>query len=85
LHQNDLQISEMIFNPDGDLALLWPAVVGETYQVQTSSDNSLSAGSWVNIGAPISASQLELSATVDVSPSDTRRFFRVIRVPTEVF
>jgi len=85
LDRVDLHVEELALDVSGDLSMLWTSVVGQMYQVQTSSDNSLSPSSWVDLGAPISANREELSVPLDVEPSDTRRFFRVIEVETEFF
>ena len=57
----------------GNVALTWQSISGHTYQVQ--SRTNLSAGNWSNLGAPISASGSQTSATNPVS--DPVKFFRV--------
>ncbi len=52
--------------------LEWPAVLGKTYQIQTST--TLSAGSWTNSGPPITAFNRNARVTI---PANSSAFYRV--------
>jgi uncharacterized repeat protein (TIGR03803 family) len=56
------------------IALAWSAVVGRSYQVQSTTD--LSQGIWTPAGAPITATNLVLRAT-DVLPGTGQKFYRL--------
>ncbi len=63
-----------IVSASGELQLSWPAVIGQTYQVQATDD--LAAGSWTVLGNVTAASATATySLATDASP---RRFFRVV-------
>jgi hypothetical protein len=55
------------------VALIWPSVAGQTYQVQ--SEGSLSANAWTNVGSPITAADTMTAVTNTVSGA--AQFFRV--------
>jgi uncharacterized repeat protein (TIGR03803 family) len=59
---------------NGQIALRWSAVVGRSYQVQ--STTNLSQGIWTSAGAPITATNFVLKAT-DVLPRTGEQFYRV--------
>jgi uncharacterized repeat protein (TIGR03803 family) len=59
---------------NGQIALAWSAVLGRSYQVQSSTN--LSQGIWTPAGAPITATNLVLKAT-DVLPRTGQKFYRL--------
>lgn len=67
-------------------AILWPATVGQSYQVQQGPRNALiDSGLWQDVGAPIPANRDELAATLSTTAGVTAEFFRVIQVTTQAF
>lgn len=58
----------------GHLGLQWDAILGCTYQVQTSTN--LSATNWVNLGSSFIATKSPVAVTNAISTGETR-FFRV--------
>jgi subtilase family serine protease len=60
------------------LDLQWYAMTGLLYQVQYRTN--LSQGAWVNLGSPISATNLLLTATDTIGPG-RQRFYRVVVSP----
>jgi hypothetical protein len=59
------------------LKITWGAVVGKTYQIQFSSDLTLS--DWNNLGSAITATN-DTMAALDSIASGARRFYRVVRM-----
>jgi hypothetical protein len=59
----------------GAIALHWTATAGLTYQPQYKTD--LTRTNWINLGAPITATNGAVSAS-DVAPADPQRFYRVM-------
>ena len=59
--------------------LSWVSVVGATYQIETSPD--LAAGSWTTLPGDYVATKETTSAEVANNPGETRRFWRVRRLP----
>ncbi len=55
--------------------LQWRSVSGITYQIQTT--DSLLSNSWANIGDPVTATGSTACTSVPITPTDTRRFYRV--------
>ncbi|NJM55921.1 MAG: hypothetical protein HC841_08545 [Verrucomicrobiae bacterium] len=70
----------------GDLAILWPGTVGQSFQVQQGPRNVLlDSGLWQDVGAPIPADRDELAATLSTTAGVSAGFFRVIQVTTQAF
>jgi hypothetical protein len=60
-------------------SILWDSLIGKTYQPQYQSE--LRPGAWVNLGAPVTATNLNTSVA-DNSPGVTgRRIYRAIILP----
>ncbi|MFM8653921.1 MAG: thrombospondin type 3 repeat-containing protein, partial [Verrucomicrobiota bacterium] len=65
---------------DGNsVTISWSSVSGKTYQVQKRA--SLTSGSWVDVGGPITATSGSSSATVDVSDAPNACFLRIKHGP----
>jgi uncharacterized repeat protein (TIGR03803 family) len=62
----------------GVCQLTWNTACGCSYQIQYSS--SATSGSWTNLGAPMCASGLTLSAT-DSMTTNAQKFYRVVQIP----
>jgi hypothetical protein len=60
------------------MAVGWPSVVGEQYQVQVNTD--LTTTNWVNTGGIISARLTNVVAQVSM-PTNTQAFYRLIQLP----
>jgi sugar lactone lactonase YvrE len=58
----------------GGTKISWDAVVGKSYQVQFKTDLS---AAWMNLGSPVTATGLSLSAT---DATNGTRFYRVLRL-----
>jgi streptogramin lyase len=58
----------------GGAKIFWDAVIGKSYQVQFKTDLS---AAWMNLGSPLTAAGLDLSAT---DAAGGTRFYRVLRV-----
>ena len=69
-----LQVSGVVHN----VTITWPAVVGKQYQVQFKDDL---AAAWSNLGLPVMATNLNLSATDNATNGDKQRIYRVLLVP----
>jgi hypothetical protein len=54
----------------------WPTAPGISYQVQYTTN--LSSFNWMNLGAPITASNTMTSASNDLGP-DPQRFYRIVQ------
>jgi subtilase family serine protease len=64
-------------NAGGLVVFNWVAQMGETYQVQYSTD--LSQTNWINLGAPLTATNSILTGS-DI-PTDQQRFYRLLLLP----
>ncbi len=61
------------------VTISWSSVSGKTYQVQKRA--SLTSGSWVDVGPPITATSGSSSTTVDVSDAPNSCFLRIKHGP----
>jgi sugar lactone lactonase YvrE len=61
-----------------NVTITWPAVVGKQYQVQFKDDL---AAAWSNLGSPVMATGLDLSATDNATGGSKQRIYRVLLVP----
>jgi NHL repeat len=59
----------------GVTKISWDAVIGKSYQAQFKTD--LSAAAWMNLGSPLTANSLSLSAT---DAAGGTRFYRILRL-----
>lgn len=71
--------TETMSRSGNSVILSWSSVSGKSYQVQKRA--SLSSGSWVDVGAPITATGSSSSATVDVSDAPNSCFLRIKHGP----
>src|SRR5208283_1637558 len=62
-------INQIIQTATNQMAIGWPAVVGEQYQVQV--NNSLATTNWVNAGGIISARLTNVVAQTTMNPTNT--------------
>jgi len=62
----------------GKLHLSWEALPGQRFQVQYKPD--LAAGAWINLGAPLIATNAEVSAT-GLGETNRQGYYRVILLP----
>jgi hypothetical protein len=67
-----------VANLGGSIHLSWNSVSNLVYQLQFTTN--LASGSWLNLGNPITATNSTV-ATIDSSPSDRQRFYRIMLVP----
>lgn len=74
----ELAITEAGFTGSNEISLIWPAVVGKTYQVQHSED--IAAGNWNDIGPQINASRNQVAVAVSVANPTQQRFYQVVKV-----
>ena len=58
--------------PSGLVTLNWNATIGQTYQLQSTSD--LASGLWVNFGVPLTASNAILTASASPTNQTGSRF-----------
>lgn len=66
----------------GNFDIHWNCFPGRSYQIQTSGD--LSSGSWTDVpGAVLTAGASQMSAQISIAltPTETKRFFRVALLP----
>jgi hypothetical protein len=75
-----LVISQVLQVATNQVAVGWPAVVGQRYQVQYVTALSAS-NNWQNVGAQVSARLTNVMASVPFSLTNTAQFFRVAQVP----
>lgn len=73
----ELRFNQIIQVGTNQIALGWPAVVGQRYQVQTA--NSLSAPIWQNSGPETSARLTNVVTQVPMTNSQS--FFRLVQLP----
>ncbi len=73
-----LQIKSISLSGTSQLALLWPAVVGQYYVVQ--SRDTVASGQWSNATAEISATKTNVAVLLPFSASIPQRFYRVQEV-----
>jgi len=71
-------VFQSLLKSSGSVNLAWTAMTGLTYQLQYKTN--LTQVGWMNLGGPISATGSVVS-TVDISPADPCRFYRIQLVP----
>jgi hypothetical protein len=75
----ELKISDISATGTNLFTIIWPSVVGATYEIETSPD--LTVGSWTTLpGAYVSTKDFT-AAEVANNIGETRRFWRVRRLP----
>ena len=72
------KLSLQVSRPAHNVTITWSAVIGKQYQVQFKDDL---AAAWSNLGSPVMATGLELSATDNATGGSKQRIYRVLRVP----
>lgn len=73
-----LAMNQILQTGTNTMAVGWPAVVGEQYQVQVNMD--LTTTNWVNTGGIISARLTNVVAQVSM-PSSGQAFYRLVQLP----
>ena len=73
-----LAINQILQTATNTMAVGWPAVVGEQYQVQANTD--LTTTNWVNTGGIISARLTNVVAQVSM-PTNMQAFYRLVQLP----
>ena len=73
-----LAVNQILQTGTNTMALGWPSVVGEQYQVQVNTD--LTTTNWVNSGGIISARLTNVVAQVSM-PTNTQAFYRLVQLP----
>ena len=69
---------QAVTQTNGRLSLTWSTEAGGTYQLQSNSD--LSSTNWTNLGGPVTATGVTLSATSLVT-TGRQRFCRLVLAP----
>jgi uncharacterized repeat protein (TIGR03803 family) len=64
--------------PDGTVNLTWSSAVGQTYQLQYSTN--LNSTNWINLNATVTATN-GVATQSDPAPTDPERFYRVVDLP----
>ena len=92
-HNNNLRVSDtynetirLVYVPivvslaqaGNNMTVQWQAAAGNKYQAQFV--DGLEGGAWQNLGGVVTATNNPASA-VDIAPSSSRRFYRVMLVP----
>lgn len=72
----ELRITDIVRTSTDQIMLVWPSVVGQTYQLQVTED--LEVPDWGDIGPPISATKTTVA--VVSTPGGAARFYRVVEV-----
>jgi len=73
-----LVIQQPALTATNKIALRWPSVVGQRYQIEF--NDSLTSGSWSNIGPEVSARLTNVISEVTYNASQTQRFYRIREV-----
>jgi Subtilase family len=72
-------ITQILQTATNQMAVGWPTVVGQRYQIQTITPLAAS-NSWQNIGPQISARLTNVVAQVQMTATNSQAFYRVIQV-----
>jgi hypothetical protein len=72
-----LKFNQIIQTGTNQMAVGWPAVVGEQYQVQA--NNDLTTTNWFNVGGIISARLTNV--VTQVSKTNCMQFYRIVQLP----
>jgi hypothetical protein len=73
-----MKITSMAQTGASQMTLLFPSVVGQSYQVQYI--DTVTASSWTNAGSEVVAVAANTAVNVAFSTSNPQRFYRVITV-----
>jgi hypothetical protein len=74
-----LVINQIVRTATNTLAIGWPAVVGQSYQVQ--SLNALGTTNWANVDGIISARLTNVVVQIPMSATNNQQFYRVVQLP----
>jgi len=72
-----LKFNQILQTATNQMAIGWPAVVGEQYQVQA--NNNLTTTNWFNVGGIISARLTNI--VTQVSKTNSMQFYRIVQLP----
>ena len=73
-----VKVGIRLFGEDPDAAISWNSIVGKEYQVQYSS--ALVFDSWVDLGGPVRATNLNSSLADNIGNLEGQRFYRAVLV-----
>jgi hypothetical protein len=73
-----LLIQQLALTATNKIALRWPSVVGQRYQIEFK--DSLTSGAWSNIGPEVSARLTNVFSEVTYNVAQTQRFYRLREV-----
>jgi hypothetical protein len=74
-----LVINQIVKTATTQIEIGWPAVVGQTYQVQAR--NTLGTANWANVGGIISARLTNVVVQIPLNATDSQQFYRVVQQP----
>lgn len=74
-----LVINQIVKTATNQIAVGWPAVVGQTYQVQ--SLNSLGTTNWANVDGIVSARLTNVVVQIPIAATNSQQFYRVVQLP----
>ena len=73
-----LVINQIVQTATNQIAIGWPAVVGQSYQVQ--SLNALDTTNWANVDGIISARLTNVVVQIPMSATNSQQFYRVVQL-----
>ncbi len=74
-----LVINQIVQTATNQIAIGWPAVVGQLYQVQ--SLDSIGMTNWANVDGIISARLTNVMVQIPMSATNDQQFYRVVQLP----
>jgi hypothetical protein len=74
-----LVINQIVQTATNQIAIGWPAVVGQLYQVQ--SLNALGTTNWANVDGIISARLTNVVVQIPLNATNSQQFYRVVQLP----
>ncbi len=74
-----LTINQIVQTATNQLAIGWPAVVGQTYQVQSLA--ALATTNWATVDGIISARLTNVVVSVPLNATNSQQFYRVVQLP----
>lgn len=74
-----LAINQIVQTATNQIAIGWPAVVGQLYQVQSKAD--ITATNWANVDGIISARLTNVVVQIPMSATNSQQFYRVVQLP----
>jgi len=76
-----LVINQLLQTSSNTMAVGWPAVVGQRYQVQYVDQLNNGSNNWQPIGADVSAALTNVVTLLPMNPNGNCRFYRLQEVP----